>query len=127
LPPDLIFTKPACRRGWPVSARLQMIQQTNSKELQIGELRVICRELTVMQVRKWLEDAGKTQSLDIVSSALFPECTLDDLMRMTDLTADVVDLLRPSQVETVIAVCKELNPHFFALLGRLTGALQSKA
>jgi hypothetical protein len=104
-----------------------MIQQTNSKELQIGELRVICRELTVMQVRKWLEDAGKTQSLDIVSSALFPECTLDDLMRMTDLNADAVDQLRPSQVETVIGLCKELNPHFFALLGRLTGALQSKA
>ena len=104
-----------------------MIQQTNSKELQIGDLRVICRELTVMQVRKWLEDAGKTQSLDIVSSALFAECTLDDLMRMTDLTADAVDQLRPSQVETVIGLCKELNPHFFALLGRLTGALQSKA
>lgn len=104
-----------------------MVQQTNSKELLIGELPVVCRELTVMQVRKWLEEAGSLSTMDIVSSALFADCSIDDIVRMTDLTPDKIDALRPSQVEAVIAVCKELNPHFFGLLGRLTGALQSKA
>ena len=104
-----------------------MVQLTNSKELMIGDLSVICRELTVLQVRKWLADAGGSASLDIVSSALFADCSIDDLLRMTDLTTEAVDQMRPSQVDAVIATCKELNPHFFGLLGRLTGALQNKA
>jgi hypothetical protein len=104
-----------------------MVLHTNSKELMVGELPVICRELTVMQVRKWLDDAGQAASMDLVSSALFPDCSIDDLLRMTNLTVEAIDQLRPSQVEAVIMTCKELNPHFFGLLGRLTGALQSKA
>ncbi|WP_311969347.1 hypothetical protein [Pseudomonas baltica] len=104
-----------------------MIQETNSKELLIGDLRVICRELTVMQVRKWLEEASQPTSLDTVSAVLFKDCTISDILRMTDLTDEAIDQLRPSQVEVVIDTCKGLNPHFFGLLGRLTNALQARA
>ncbi|MEB2870314.1 hypothetical protein [Pseudomonas rhizosphaerae] len=104
-----------------------MIQQTNSKELVIGELQIICRELTVLQVRNWLDEASQPASLDAVSAALFKDCTIGDVIRMTSLSADDIDSLRPSQVESVINVCKELNPHFFGLLGRLTNALQARA
>lgn len=104
-----------------------MIQQTNSKELVIGGMQVICRELTVMQVRKWLEEASQPANMDTVSAVLFKDCTINDVVRMTSLTAEQIDDLRPSQVEQVIDICKELNPHFFGLLGRLTNALQVKA
>ena len=40
--------------------------------------------------------------------------------------AERIDQLRPSQIEQVIAACKELNPHFFGMTERLSRALQSK-
>lgn len=104
-----------------------MIQQTNSKELLVGDLSVICRELTVLQVRKWLEDASQPAGMDTVSAVLFKDCSIDDIVRMTDLSEAAIDQLRPSQVEAIIATCKELNPHFFGLLERLATALQAKA
>tara|TARA_R110000868_G_scaffold187781_4_gene430430 strand:+ start:5152 stop:5517 length:366 start_codon:yes stop_codon:yes gene_type:complete len=101
------------------------MQETNSREVVFGELSIICRELTVLQVRGWMEalDAGVT---DTLSGALFKDCSFDELKRMTTLTDDQLNSLRPSQIEQVIGVCKELNPHFFALLGRVAAVVQAK-
>ncbi|MEQ7921141.1 hypothetical protein ABQX22_18230 [Xanthomonas sp. WHRI 1810A] len=104
-----------------------MATQTNSRELIVGDITVMCREMTVLQVRNWLETHTQPVALDIVDSYLFVDCTLDDLKRMTDLKNEVIDGLKPSQVQEVIAVCKELNPHFFAMLGRLGQALHLPA
>ena len=96
------------------------MQATNTREVMAGDLPVICRELTVLQVRSWLEAAGQDRTVDVVAEVLFPSCSLDSLKRMTDLTDERINALRPSQVSAVIEVCRELNPDFFALLGRLS-------
>ena len=93
---------------------------TNSKELQLGNISVTVRELSVLQVRAWLAELLTPQAQrDLVDEALFTECSISDLLRMTSLTREQVDGLRPSQLREVIALCKELNPDFFGLMGRL--------
>lgn len=104
-----------------------MTVMTNTREIDVEGTKVICREMTVLQVRKWLADASSPADLDVVSDVLFSDCSLGDLKRMCDLSDETVDSLKPSQVQQVIDVCKGLNPHFFALLGRMTKAVQPTA
>ncbi|GEM_PF-961179 len=93
---------------------------TNSKELQLGSIAVTVRELTVSQVRSWLADIVQPSNQhDIVDQAFFDECALGDLQRMTSLSREQIDQLRPSQLREVIALCKELNPDFFGFMARL--------
>lgn len=101
------------------------MQETNSREVVVAGQPVICRELTVLQVRNWLEGMGGAVP-DPLDAALFRDCTLAELKRMTDLNDEKLNGLRPSQVEQVIQVCKELNPHFFALLGRVAAVVHAK-
>ncbi|MBX9754644.1 MAG: hypothetical protein K2X80_07815 [Pseudomonadaceae bacterium] len=101
------------------------MQTTNTREVMAGEQGVICRELTVLQVRAWIEAAGQEGAVDVVAEMLFPACSFDSLKRMTDLTDEQINTLRPSQVNAVIEVCRELNPDFFVLLGRLSTMRQS--
>ncbi len=98
------------------------MQETNSREIVVGGQSIICRELTVLQVRNWLKDTAL--ETDPFEAMLFTDCTLGDIKRMTSLTDEMIDAMRPSQVDEVISVCKELNPHFFGLLGRLTMVVQ---
>ena len=93
---------------------------TNSKELQLGNTSVTVRELTVLQVRNWLAEVVQPSvQSDIVDQALFGDCALSDLQRMTSLSSEQIDQLRPSQLREVIALCKELNPDFFGFMARL--------
>lgn len=94
---------------------------TNSKELMINGISVIVRELTVIQVRSWLTEmtAQQTGELDLLDEGLFAECAISDLKRMSSLTEDQINQMRPSDLRQVIALCKELNPDFFGFLGRL--------
>ncbi|WP_301361839.1 hypothetical protein [Stutzerimonas nitrititolerans] len=95
------------------------MQTTNSREVVVDGQSIICRELTVLQVREWLSDMMSSDRGDPLDAALFADCALADLKRMTDLNDERIDAMRPSQLEKVISVCKELNPHFFGLLGRM--------
>ena len=101
------------------------MHETNSREVTLAGHSVICRELTVLQVRNWMEGLG-SEAPDPLSAMLFENCPLDDLKRMTDLNDETINSLRPSQIEQLIKVCKELNPHFFALLGRMAAVLHAK-
>lgn len=93
---------------------------TNSKEIQLGSIAVTVREMSVLQVRTWLAELIKpNEQPDLVDQAFFDECSLGDLQRMTTLTREQIDQLRPSQLREVIALCKELNPDFFGFMGRL--------
>lgn len=96
------------------------MQTTNSRELMLGDKSVIVREMTVLQVREWVAALQQqSEQRDLVGEALFRDCALPDLQRMTSLTAADIDALRPSQIREVIALCKELNPDFFGLMGLL--------
>lgn len=102
---------------------------TNSKEIQVGAISVVVRELTVLQVRAWLSEISEARKdgFDPVDEAFFEECSINDIKRMTSLTEDQVNSLRPSQLREVIALCKELNPDFFGFMGRLLQAPKASA
>lgn len=83
---------------------------------QVAGLEVVCRELTVAQVRGLMAASAEP---DLVGTMLFEEMPLGDLPVFTSLTSEQVDQLRPSELAEVVAACKEANPHFFAMLDRL--------
>lgn len=94
---------------------------TNSKELLVGNISVVVRELTMLQVRTWIAEmtAPASGELDLVDEGFFADCAISDLKRMTSLTDEQINHMRPSELRQVIALCKELNPDFFGFLGRL--------
>jgi len=97
-----------------------MVHETNSCELKVGSQSVTVREMTVQQVRTFLQDAAKGVSTDTVDALILGDCELSTLRSMCTLTEEQIDALKPSELEAVKAKCKELNPHFFALLTKLT-------
>lgn len=83
----------------------------------VAGIDVICREMTVAEIRA-LMTAGGTAS--VVDAALLKDAALDDLLAMTNLTAEQISEMRPSELQDVMAGCKEANPDFFNMLARLT-------
>lgn len=101
-----------------------MAQVTNSREVQLGERSVIVREMTVGDVRNWLADVSADGALvNWVDDGLMGDISLRDLARMTSLKVEEMDAWRPSELQQVIDVARELNPHFFALRGRMLKAV----
>lgn len=92
-----------------------------TRVIELDDLKVTVKELTVAEVRAWLVDltAPKGSSVDVVSALLFEESDLTDILRMTDLPAEQLDALPPSELEKILAVCQQLNSHFFSLRRRL--------
>lgn len=88
-----------------------------SVTLAIGARKVVCSELTVAQVRQLLQ---QEVSGDLVDEALFTDIRLPDLPLFTELTAEQIDLMLPSELEEVVAGCKEANPAFFRMLAALS-------
>lgn len=101
-----------------------MAQVTNSREIQLGERSVIVREMTVGDVRNWLADVSADGALvNWVDDGLMGDISLRDLARMTSLKVEEMDSWRPSELQQVIDEARELNPHFFALRGRMLKAV----
>ncbi|MCY1298893.1 hypothetical protein D9M70_484010 [compost metagenome] len=95
---------------------------TNSREIKVGERRVMVRELTVAEVRQWLGDAASRKQVDTVDAMLFEEISLPDLARMTSLDVESMGDWQPSQLREVIAAAKDLNKDFFAMRERIVSA-----
>lgn len=88
------------------------------REIEVGNRKVVIVELTVAEIRAWLESKS-ADSPDLVDSLLFEEASLTDVVAMTDLKAADIDGFTPSALDQVIAVCKEVNARFFAMRARL--------
>lgn len=97
-----------------------MVHETNSCELQVGSQSITVREMTVQQVRAFLQDAAKGGTTDTVDALILDDCELSTLRSMCSLTVDQIGEMKPSELEAVKDKCKELNPHFFAMLAKLT-------
>lgn len=78
------------------------------------------RELTVAEVREWLNDSQGTGYRDPIHALALPEIGLDELARMTDRTASELEAFAPSELQLLADAARELNPFFF----RLQSALQ---
>ncbi|RAU40163.1 hypothetical protein [Pseudomonas sp. RIT411] len=99
-----------------------MSDLSSSRVLNLDGREIIVRELTVAGVRQMLMPDATD---DVVGAALFEEVRLVDLQRMTSLSTEDVESLRPSQLRQVLDACREMNRDFFAMLARLA-SIQGK-
>ncbi|MBF0424673.1 MAG: hypothetical protein HQL66_02480 [Magnetococcales bacterium] len=98
-----------------------------TKGVQLDERTVTVRELTVAEVRLWLKELDQLRegALDLVTEGIMADAFLGDVARMTNLTPEELDDLLPSQIEVMITVCREINPHFFRLRDRILEAARA--
>ncbi len=90
----------------------------------IGAQVVGFRELTVAEVRAWLQSlavADEIEGVDLADVLLFEDegIRLRDFSRLTDLTFDRLQAMTPAELGDVLAKCREVNPRFFLALGRV--------
>lgn len=87
-----------------------------TRELVFGSLTITVKELTVAEVRGWLNEPtlGDAPEFDIITGLLsFDGIGMEEIHRFTDLKKDQVEQLTPSMLKQLAAVIKELNSVFF--------------
>ena len=93
------------------------------KKVPLADREVTVRELTTAEIRAWLRDVDaspdKEGDVDLVGNMLFDDATFDDLMRMSDATAELLEQAPPSQIRALRDACKEVNADFFAMRLRI--------
>lgn len=102
--------------------------------INVNGIAIKVKELTVAEVRHWMMDmAAQEESKKpednigiVLDQGLFEGIGLSDIVRMTDLTKCQIEHFTPSELQVVIQKCKELNPDFFGMRGRLLSPMLSK-
>ncbi len=101
-----------------------------TKVVELAGTQVTVKELTVAQVRDWLVEIESGVTVDPLGSMVFEDCSLDDLARMSDATAAVMESLTYSELLPLRDACKALNPHFFrvrAAVQKVARAIEAEA
>lgn len=80
------------------------------------------RELTVAEVRAWLQESAAQTWRDPILALALDDIGLDELARMLDRSVEDLERYAPSQIAEVVAVARRLNPHFFRLRDALIKA-----
>lgn len=95
--------------------------QGYSKTIELGGQQVTARELTTLEVRSWLKSQQHAPEFSVVDNFLFAkeEVTTGDMLLMSDVTAEQLDALPPSELKSLADAIKEVNPHFFEMRRRL--------
>ncbi|TLX65069.1 hypothetical protein DN820_01790 [Stutzerimonas nosocomialis] len=83
---------------------------------EVAGRRVVCSELTVAQVRGLLQQGSAG---DLVDELLLEDLRLADLPLFTGLVMEELERMLPSDLEVLVAGCKEANPSFFRMLAKL--------
>lgn len=87
-----------------------------TRELEFGELKVTVKELTVAEVRAWLNEPTNTKDrdFDLFTDLLtFDGIGIEEIYRFTDLKKELIETLPPSVLAKISAIIKELNSVFF--------------
>lgn len=92
--------------------------------IQIGEVDVVIKEITVADARALLAREGG--ELDLVRENLFADLSLSDLEVFTSLTLEQMEGMLPTQLREVVDAVIEMNRHFFELVGRLGKAMERR-
>lgn len=88
----------------------------------VGDFELVCREVSVGQLRSMI--ASEIEG-DVVDDFLFESLRLQDLMQMSNLSREQIDKLPPSALRIAVEACKEANPDFFDMAGRLAALQRS--
>ena len=99
-----------------------------TRELKFGDLIVTVRELTVAEVRLWMnEPAVEKDDFDMFTDLLaFDGIGVEDLFRFTDLKREHLETLTPGSLSKIAAVIKEINGVFFNQYLPTLNSLRSK-
>lgn len=98
--------------------------------VELAGLLVTVRELSVAEVRAWVAELEAGASVDPLRCMVLDDCSLDDLARMSDATAEQLEAYGPADLARVRDKAKALNPHFFRVREALIGVsriLQAEA
>ena len=106
--------------GPGVAARVT--QAPLSELVHCGKDLIRVRELTVAEVRAWLNESAAQTWRDPILALALDDIGLDELARMLDRSVDDLERYAPSQIAEVVAVARRLNPHFFKLRDALIKA-----
>lgn len=95
-----------------------------SRTVSLGTLAVTVHELTVTEVRDALvgEEAGAY--VDPFHALVFDGFGLNDIARMCDVSAVVLEAFAPSDLAELVAACQAVNPFFFRMKTAITEAGQ---
>ena len=101
-----------------------------TKVVELAGAPVTVRELTVAEVRTWLAEIEAGVAVDPLGSMVFDDCSLDDLARMSDVTAAALEGMTYGEMLPLRDACKALNPHFFrvrAAVQKVARAIEAEA
>ena len=97
-----------------------------TQDVQVDALnrRVVVRELDVSEIRAHLRRAAESFTLadgevDVAGVLLFDGISFSDLQAMSDVNAEELGRLAPSEIKAIIAACREVNADFFGMKSRL--------
>jgi len=92
-----------------------------SEQVTIGDRAVTVSELSVAKVRNWVVESEAGAAVDPLRAFVFDDCSLDDLARMCDMTAEDMEQFGPLELSPLRDKCKAFNPHFFRVREALAG------
>ena len=88
---------------------------STSSVMNVAGREVVIRELTVEVGRLIIKP---NPNPDFLGDVLFKDLRLWDLTHLTNLTAEEMEGMYPSDLSKVIEACKAKNPDFFEMLAR---------
>ena len=92
-------------------------------QVQLGERTVTVRELTVREVRDWLTSLEKgVAPVDAGGEFVWDDCSLQDLVRMSDAPLEFFDDFARSDLEPIREAARSLNSHFFGTRAAVAAA-----
>ncbi|MCG3130191.1 MAG: hypothetical protein FLDDKLPJ_00940 [Phycisphaerae bacterium] len=90
------------------------------KKLTLGERNVTVKELTVAEVRAWMESEQRREEKgDLLRDMLIDGVSFADMARMSDLSIEEMEQLLPSELQQLADACAEANRVFFNLCARV--------
>lgn len=87
----------------------------------------IVRELTIAEVKNWLEGFQIGRECDLVNELAADGIALPDLAMMCDNTVAHFDSLTGRELQAVVDAAREVNPHFFRVLAAVKQAAETIA
>jgi len=94
------------------------------KSVTVGDREVIVKELDVSDIRGWIKLMSEEAEPDFVGDTLLPDISLKELCLMIDIEYKEMDSLTQSDLINVCDVAREINPLFFATLGKAKNLLE---